>query len=353
MNIIIGIMRKTVTKAVFGILLIMFVLSLFFFHAKWEKQIKKIPGYYYVYQGDKFAKKGDYQQAIDYYKKGLYFYPEHAKARCNLGNLYVVYENFYEAAQAYEEALSHNPKDIVCRMDYAVVLAEELGEYDRAVAEYGRVVNTNPFLLHIPFVFNNKKSIKRNKGIAYYNTGVAYGSKSILAGEKTSLSFTYLEKASEAYKEAKKILKKDYDTHYNLALSEQLLGNKKTAGLEYCKAIEIKPFNFEAHYNLGLLLRSMKLYEEAISEFEKAGMSADLSDEPQKNTRLYRLLDEANQRLVNEGKGDLLISRRSESALSDDEISYKNGKVILSDDSEKNLINKMKSCPSKKYFEEL
>ena len=56
------------------------------------------------------------------------------------------------------------------------------------------------------------------------------------------------------------------------------MGNTKEAGLNYCKAIKSAPFNYEAHLNLGILLDSMKEYDEAIKEFTKAGMLIDTGD---------------------------------------------------------------------------
>ncbi|MGN0192194.1 MAG: tetratricopeptide repeat protein [Candidatus Gastranaerophilaceae bacterium] len=353
MNVFIQIMKKTVTKMILAVLCLMLLLSVFVFWTWWEKQFKKIPGYYNVYKGDKAYRNANYQKAIDYYKRGLEYYPEHAEARCNLGNLYVVYENFSEAAVNYEEALKYNPDDMECRINYAIILSEELGEHDKALREYTTVIDTKPFVLHLPFIYDNTKSVKINRGTAYYNKGVVYRKKSIYMGDRSLGAFTFLEKAAESYHKAKKILKKDYDTHYNLALTEQLLGNEKTAGLEYCKAIELKPFNFEAHYNLGLLLRSMKLYEESIAEFEKAGMSADLANDGTKQLYLFQIMDDVKQRIIFEGKPEILVNHRSESALDDGEITYKYGKVILLEDSGKILEERMKSCPSKKYFEAL
>ena len=340
-------------KILMAVIILIAAVSVYLFPNWFEKQYKKIWGYYYVYKGDKAYKAAKYQKAVDYYLKGLEYYPEHSKARCNLGHLYVVFENYYAAADAYDEALKYKPDYMSCRMDYGIILSERLADYDKAVQEYGKIVEARPFLLYIPFIYNNLKSVKENRGLAYYNMGVAYRKKSIYMGENTKISLMYLKKAKESYTNAQKMLPDDYDTHYNAAFTNQLLGNKKESGLEYCKAIEIRPYNFEAHYNYALLLRSLKFYKEALSELEKAGMLAELGADQTQKEYIYEVLGEVKQILVNEGEIEFLNNRVEESANDSSELAYRNGKVILKEDADKLLTKKLKKCPKKEYFEEL
>ncbi len=353
MGVFINIMKKTITKVILLLTIILTAVSVYFFPNWYEKQYKKLWGYYYVYKGDKAYKVSKYQKAVDYYLKGLEYYPEHSKARCNLGHLYVVYENYYAAAEAYDEALKYDPNYMSCRMDYGIILSEQLSDYDRAVQEYGKIIESRPFLLYIPFIYNNLKSVKENRGLAYYNMGVAYRSKSIYMGENTLASLQYLKKAKESYKGAKKLLPNDYDTHYNSALTNQLLGNVKESGLEYCKAIELKPYNFEAHYNYALLLRSLNFNKEALEELEKAGMLADSEADAAQQKYIYEVLGDVKQVLINQGEIDFLNNRIEVSANDTSELAYQNGKVILKDNLDSLLTKKLMTCPKKKYFEEL
>lgn len=353
MSIFNNALKNTTVKIIFAVLIILIFASFFLFPNWYEKQYKKIWGFYYVYKGDKAYKQLKYQKAVNYYLKGLEYYPEHSKARCNLGNLYVVYENYYAAAAAYDEALKYKPDYMSCRMDYGIILSEQLSEYDRAVQEYGKIIETKPFLLYIPFIYNNLKSVKANRGLAFYNMGVAYRNKSIYMGENSLASIQYLKKAKDSYGGAKKLLPKDYDTLYNSALTNQLLGNVKEAGLEYCQAIELKPYNFEAHYNYALLLRSLKFYKESLSELEKAGMLADRGSDPAQLKYIYEVLGDVKLKLISAGERDFLNNRTEESATDNSELAYRDGKVILKDDTDKLLTKKLKHCPMKKYFEEL
>ena len=68
---------------------------------------------YYVAQGDKYLRKADFQKAIDLYKLGLDYYPGHYGAWLNLGNIYVAYEDFYSALDAYEKAIHYNKNYVI------------------------------------------------------------------------------------------------------------------------------------------------------------------------------------------------------------------------------------------------
>jgi tetratricopeptide (TPR) repeat protein len=267
--------------------------------------------------------------------------------------LYVVFENYYAAADAYDEALQYSPNYIACRMDYGIILSEQLADYDKAIQEYSKIIDSRPFMLYIPSIYNNLKSVKANRGLAYYNMGVAYRSKSIYMGENTYASHQYLSKAENSYDGAKKLMPKDYDTHYNSAITNQLLGHIKEAGLEYCKAIEIRPYNFEAHYNYALLLMSLKFNKEALSELEKAGMLANTDADAEQRKYIYQVLGEVRQNLVNSGDIEFLNNRVDVSEMDNFELAYKDGKVILRDNADELLKKKLITCPKKKYFEDL
>ncbi len=333
-------------------LVVAFFASLYFFKSWYIVQYNKCIGFYYVYQGDKAFKATKYQKAVEYYKTALRHYPGHSRASCNLGNIYVSFENYYEAVNAYENALKYSPNYMVCRMDLGIILSEKMADYDKAIQEYGRVINSNPFTINIPFVFNNKKTTIANKGLAYYNMGLAYRGKAVYMGDKTRASVRYLKKAKTAYKEAEKYLKNDFDNTYNLALTNHLLGDYNSAASGYCKAINIKPDNFEAHYNFALLLRSMNLNKEALDEFEKSTMLLDYYGNEERSKYIYGIINEIKRRILNGNDYDYLKNRVEITSLSKDNITYKNGKVTADVQKDFNMKELLK-CAYTKQFEEV
>ncbi len=350
MGLIIKLLKLKITKAVFLLLMIALIASLYFYKDWYIRQYHKCVGFYFVNKGDNEFKKRRYQKAIDYYRAALSHYPGHSGASCNLGNIYVSFENYSQAVDAYENALKYNPDFVGCRMDLGIILAEKMADYDKAIQEYGRVIDSKQLALHIPFVYNNKKTIQINKGLAYYNMGLAYRGKSVYMGDKTYSAVKYLKKARDSYMKAEKYLKNDYDNTYNLALTNHLLGDYNAAAKEYCNAINIDPLRYEAHYNFAFLLRSMNRNKEALNEFEKTTLLLSDGDNHEKNKYIFGIIREINRRILNEGNLSYLKNRVDFTSLSQKDIVYKNGKVLSSQQKELNL-NKLLKCTYNKEFD--
>ncbi|MBQ3640550.1 tetratricopeptide repeat protein [bacterium] len=350
MGFIVRLLKSVITKMILCFLLIVFVASLYFYKDWYVSQYHKVVGYYYVYKGDKAYKDKNYTKAVMNYRKALELYPGHYRASWNLGNIYVSFENYYEAVNAYERALKYSPNFMVCRMDLGIILAEELADYDKAIQEYGRVANSHPFAFHIPFLISNKESTKANKGVAYYNIGKAYRSKAIYMGDKTGISYKYLKKARDAYEKAEKYLKDDYDNTFNLAFTNHLLGDYHSAAVKYCKAINLQPRSYEAHYNFALLLRSMEQNDKALDEFEKTTLLLDDLSSDEKIKAVYGLITELKRRIINTGGYEFLKDREDINARAYKNIKIVKGKVVSEQKEEE--IQKLFLCPYTKEFAE-
>lgn len=367
--------KKTVPKVIAGIFILLFLLSLFVFWGWYVKQVDKGWGLYYVYKGDKAYRAHKLEKAIKFYKMGLEKYPEHSLARCNLGNIYVKYEDYFSAVEEYEEALKYDPKYIVCRMNLGIVSAEKLSDFDKAIREYQTILDTKRVTVHIPLIFDSVKSTKENKTIALYNMGLAYRGKSMLTGEKTHAANEYTEKAIECYKKALKRKKKSYNINYNYALANHILGNYKEAGLGYCKAIEIEPMAFDAHYNLAILLRKIGKMRESQEELEKSLLIVNTVQDPYIAKYIFDVYSQvvekstineeykttkrgvAPESQIQEGmKTPQIVSEEIQNEndpLGVNHITYVNGKVVVdSEEADKFMKKSFAKCTSKKIFEE-
>lgn len=366
--------KKTLPKLITLIFVLLFLLSVFVFWGWYVKQVNKVWGLYYVYQGDKAYKAHKLEDAIRNYRFALEKYPEHSLARCNLGNIYVKYEDYYSAAQQYDIALEYDPRFIVCRMNLGIISAEKLFDFDRAIREYQTIIDTKRVTFHIPLIFDSVKSTKENKTIAWYNMGLAYRGKSMLIGEKTHASNEYLEKAVESYKNAYKRKKNSYNINYNYALANQLLANYKEAGLGYCRAIELEPMVFDAHYNLAILLRRLGKMRESQEELEKALLIVNTQQNPYISKYVFDIYADVMEKsslqnsgysnrailpesLVKEGrKTPHVVSEQIENEtdpLGANYITYVNGKVVTdSEEADEFFKNSFRKCTAKKIFED-
>lgn len=338
-------------------LFVLFIVSIFVFKDFYRAQWHKTLSFYYVYIGDSYYKKRRPQEAINSYVRALQLYPKHYRAQYNLGNLYVVYEDYYSALEAYSKALELKPDFTVARIDYAIVLSQATFNYDRAIEEYDLAVAKIPKWVYIPFIIDNKHSYKHNKGVAYYNQGLAWRGKSLINGDDLFLSRKYLERAVKSYENALKSLK-DYDVYYNLAIAHHLLRNYESAGFYYCKAIEKEPMKYEAHYNLAILLKSMKMYSYSMDEFKKAGLILDVSGDSAKTRFIYDVLNQVNQKYAHSDEYLNLQEHLEEvkdafnNGEGDKDKTFVKGKTLVTEEFDGEMARNFRTCANKKYFEE-
>lgn len=342
--------KRIFSKTFFIIFVIVCFLGVFFYWGWFEKQYYKGLGMYYVYKGDKAYRHADLQEAIEYYNRGLTLYPEHYGAWFNLGNIYVAYEDYYAATDAYQKAIEYNNNFTTARMNLGIISAEKLGNFDTAIVQYKAIISSKKGLLSVPFVFSNKKSEQTNKGLAYYNMGVAYRKKSLYEDGKNIHSAEYLLNAIQAYKNATKILKNDYDASYNLALAYHLEGDYQNAGLNYCRSIELKPMNYEVHYNLAILLRHLKMYKEAYNELEKATLlSVEGCNNSNTTSYVFDILNDVSRTLTNNNEYSYLVDK-IDNEPSSDEVTYVNGKIVATDALDRAMLKNFQTCETKDFF---
>lgn len=374
-------MRKLLS-ALFSIFVIAVIVVAVYFNQQFcLHQIDKVKGMYYVHKGDQAYKVMNTKDAILYYNKGLRLYPKHYGAWYNLGNIYVAYEDYYSALNAYAQAFKYNPKMAIARMNYGIVSSEMLGDFDSALDQYDKIIKTKRKLITIPYVYNNKESYKENKAIAHYNKGVTYRLKSLYSTDDWELQRKYMSQAIQEYQKSIEINPDSYDAQYNLGTLYHKTGDYMRAGRCYCKAINVAPMNYEAHFNLALLLRKMGHHKEAFDEIDKSmtlitaldqnssiqeyavtvlnEIQRDAYQSYKTNKRLEEILKDKTARAnVNQAikkqktkkkknkknKGD------SESEITSKGVSFINGKVVPTAELDDVIREDFSKCPSSIYF---
>lgn len=373
-----GCLRKIISS-LFSLLVIAGIAAAVYFNQQFVKTyiIDRAKGMYYVYKGDEAYRKMQSYKAVKYYNKGLKLFPKHYTAWYNLGNIYVSFEDYYSAMHAYAQAFKYNPKMMVARMNYGIVATEKLGNFDIAIEQFNKIVNTKRKLLHIPYVFNNKISTKENKAIAYYNIGVAYRLKSLYEVDDWEKQRKYLARAIDAYKKSLEIDPKRYDTLYNLGIAYHISGRYNDAGINYCKAVEVQPMSYEAHYNLAVLLRRLKYYEQAYEEIEKAAALVTASSENSAQmqyvaivmndilrtmysdgefrTKLNSMIaQEKNKNLEHMSDGEIKSKEtakdKKKGTITSEGVNLVNGKVVVTKDLDASIMKSFGKCSVRKLF---
>lgn len=341
-------------KKLFSLLIILaFAFCCYIYRDWFKEQYHHAKGTYFIHKGDRAYAAGNMGKTLEYYVAGLKLYPKHYEAWFNLGNIYAVHEDYSAAVDAYQHAISANPKYVLARMNLGIVYSEDLGFFDEAIEQFDEVANIKLFKLWIPFVYSNIKSIKANRGLAYYNKGVAWKQKAMyLPVEKHHLIYEYLGNAIEAYTRSIKILKKNYDIYYNRGVAHHLRGEYKAAGLDYCKAIQTSPMKFEGHYNLAVLLRHLNRNRDSITELQKAALlvSESSSSSEIETAYIFNLLNEVTRRFIT--SDEYYTQKLGDGPIEGMSYTYVNGRVVADDDFDKAMLKNFKTCAGIAYFEE-
>ena len=345
---------KRFLRKLFPLLLILLLAGTgYYFRDKVIEQYLHAKGMYYIYKGDQAYAADNMGKTLEYYTKGLELYPQHYEAWFNLGNIYAVYEDYYSAIDAYEKAIKAKPEYVLARMNLGIVYSEDLGFFDEAIAQFDEVSKIKLFKIWIPYVYSNVKSVKINKGLAYYNKGVAFRQKALyLPLDKQHLVYEYLGKAIEAYTQSLKTLEKNYDVYYNRAVAHHLRGEYKQAGLDYCKSIELEPMNFESHYNLAVLLRHLDYNRESIAELEKAAIL--ISENPRasevQTAYIFNLLNEVTRRFIT--SDEYYTQKLTDEPTGKATYTYINGKIVADEEFDKAMFKNFQTCAGMDYFKE-
>ena len=123
------------------------------------------------------------------------------------------------------------------------------------------------------------------------------------------------------------------------------------AGYNYCRAIEMQPMNYEAHYNLAILLKQMKNYNDSIKEFKKAGLILDTNNDTVKTQYVYGMLNDTSHLMSSNGDFQNLVEHLNEQNLEDEKhLTYINGKVVITEEFDRAIAKNFQNCANKEFF---
>ncbi len=342
--------KSTAMKIIIAVLIVATAGFCYAFPHKVKTAGKIVKSFYLVYKGDKEYSKHNHIGAINNYHAALVLYPGHAKAAYNLANIYAVYEDYASALNYYEQALQYHPSFMNARITMGLLLAEKFFEYDRAIKEYKTAIDKAPIPVNIPFIYNNTGYLIDNKAIAYYNMGLAHKWKSLIYGQDPLSIRISLQESVKANKSATEINKEFYDAYFNMALGHHLLGEQDSAKRWYCRCINMRPFDYDVHYNLAILLREQHNYLDAILELEKAALIVDSDGDGFKTRYIYDVLSETSKKLYAQEDYAVLKERLDKDPMRGYHPTFINGKIVASEELDKAILKNMKTCDACKEY---
>lgn len=175
--------------------------------------------------GNEHFKRGEYERAIEQYRKTLALKPDHDLATINLANAYRQLGQADASIVGYERYLQFDPKNVYVRY-YLGELYTETGQIDRAEASFAKALELDP----------------------------------AMASARNALAVVALQRGDldRAMREIDAALKTKPDVrlaHFNRALIHEAKGDLDRAREEYLAEIRDHPTSYKAYFNLG------KIYE--------------------------------------------------------------------------------------------
>lgn len=193
-------------------------------------------------KADKVAQRGDFDQALELYKKALNNDPNLSSAYMGRGYIYIQLGNFDGAVQEYQEAIERAPHNVEAKINLGVAFYSR-GDINAAIEQYKQVIDKE----------------KASLPIAHYNLAMALAH----CGK--------FPEAIENYQTVIKERKQNYlEALNNLGLIYEAMGNFDSAAKQFQQVINSQSGNPLAHYNLGRQYLRNRDYKQAIAELQSA-----------------------------------------------------------------------------------
>ncbi len=247
--------------------------------------------------GNAYAKKEEYDNSIEAYKKAVEINPKKDIAYNNMGYVYRYNGEYDKAIEASLKAIKINPNYYHAYNNIGITY-DKKGEYNKAIEAYQKAVEINLNFYNAYFNMGITYCKKRefDKAIEFLKKAIDIKPKKDEAYYIIGIIYPVLEeydKAIAAYKKAVEINPKNDDAYYNMGIA---YGNKEEydkAIEAYQKAVEINPKKDDAYYNMGNAYYEKEEYDNAIKAYQKAVEINPKKDETYNNMGIaYRKKEE-------------------------------------------------------------
>ncbi len=229
---------------------------------------------YFFELGIRELDSGNFNEAIQAFKKGIHKNPNDIRLYNNLGIAYELSNNYEEARLSYEKALEINPKNSSTLNNLAGLSLLE-GKPNDAFLLYDSAISSDPLYIE-PYMNIAQMFIEMHE----FFSAEPYIRKvlEIEPGNTEALNFLGIitsvsdrsEEAVKCFQDAVKSNANQYIVLSNLGTALRNIGQKKRAIIAFEKAFELNSNNLSIMNNLGVLYNEMGNLDKAKYFFERA-----------------------------------------------------------------------------------
>ena len=208
-------------------------------------------------EGFNFSIRGEFKDALNYFKEATEKSPDDTLAWYGLGSCYDGLDQPEQALEAFKQVIRIDPKNADSYFNLARYY-RKLGRYEKAIEAYYQAIDADPdhapsyFDLGMVYgkleefengekAFNQVLRINPDHAPTYFYMGVIYN------------NLGRYDAAVTSYKKALKIEPDSAPVLYNLGIAYGGLGDSKAEFEAFKQAIRVDPDFAPAHYNMGLI----------------------------------------------------------------------------------------------------
>jgi tetratricopeptide (TPR) repeat protein len=236
-----------------------------------------------------------YAEAAEAYQELLSHDPDNVAAAFNLALCYEATGAHREAARSFERVLGQAPEMLAARLGLAAAFSR-LGEMEAARSAYHECLKLDPQSFEAHFGLGVVFHLSRQYEDAVTAFRLALDLKpdspeaaGNLAAACEALAYAcyqcgLYEEAARHYSEVVRLRPQSFEAWYSLGATRQMLGLHADAVTAYQEAIRLHPGAVEPHINLAIALDELGRDSEAVAAYQAA-----LRLEPRSVTALYNL----------------------------------------------------------------
>jgi len=199
------------------------------------KQVEKL-----CKEGFNFSIRGEFKDALNYFKEATEKSPNDTVAWYGLGSCYDGLDQPEEALEAFQQVIRIDPKNADAYFNLARYY-RKLGRYEKAIEAYYQAIEADPD--HAP---------------SYFDLGMVYG------------KLEEFENGEKAFNEVLRINPDHAPTHFYMGLIYNNLERYDAAVTSYTKALKIEPDSAPVLYNLGIAYGGLGDIKAEIEAFKQA-----------------------------------------------------------------------------------
>lgn len=222
--------------------------------------------------GFQFSIRGQYKEALAYYREATEQEPDDSESWYGLGHCYVGLERTEEAIEAYKEVIRTDPDNPFAHYNLGRYYVE-LGELGEAVGVFQAAESVDP--KYIPAIFDMAVALgklgRTAEELDAYEKVIRINPKFFPAHHQMGLAYLRMGRHEEALRSQKSAIELNPDyapAHLALGLTWHDLEEEEKARSAYHDALRIDPDFSAAHYQIGILYLEAGQHGAALQQYK-------------------------------------------------------------------------------------